>query len=81
MWFLLSDIGWTMYSLVTDAITIHQVVASGQLVYAYISLAILMFPFVSMFVLVVRISILRCEEQAGCRLLMRWVVAPLIGML
>lgn len=81
MWFLVSDIGWTIYSLVTDAVTIHQVVASGQLGYAYLLLAILMLPFAFMFVLVVRISILRCQEQGGSSLLMRWVAAPLTGLL
>ena len=80
VWFLVSDVGWTIYSQVTDAITIHQVVASKQLVYAYILLAILLVPFAFVFILVVRISIRRCQEKLGRRMLMHWAAAPLIGL-
>ena len=79
-WFLVSDVGWTVYSQVTDAITIHQVFSSRQVVYAYILLAILLVPFAIMFILVVRVSNKRCQERAGYRILIRWVVAPLIGL-
>ena len=81
VWFLVSDVGWTIYSQVTDSITIHQVVASTQLVYAYILLAILLLPFAFMFIMVVRISIRRCQEKFGRRMLMHWAAAPLIGLL
>lgn len=43
-WILESDVAWTIYSQVTDAITIHQVFASKQLVYAYVLLAIVLNP-------------------------------------
>ena len=81
VWFLVSDVGWTIYSQVTDAITIHQVVASKQMVYAYILLAILLVPFVFMFILVVRVSIKRCQDKVGCRTLMHRAAGPVIGLL
>ena len=81
VWFLISDIGWTLYSLVTDAITIHQVFSSTQVRYAYLLLGILLLPCAVMFILIVRVSIKRCQEQVGRSILMRWVVAPLIGLL
>ena len=80
VWFLVSDVGWTIYSQVTDAITIHQVVASKQLVYAYILLAILLVPFAFMFILVLGVSIKRCQEKIGCGTWMHRAAAPLIGL-
>ena len=81
VWFLVSDVGWTIYSQVTDAVTIHQVVVSKQLVYAYILLAILLVPFAFMFILVARVSINRCRAKAGFGTLMNLVAAPLMGLL
>ena len=49
VWFCLTDVVWTMYSQVTDAITIHQVFGSGQLLYAYLLLAVLLLPFLCIF--------------------------------
>lgn len=63
--FLLSDVVWSVYSVVTDAITIRQVLESGQLVFAYILLAILMLPFASMFLLTVRVSLESSHNQIG----------------
>lgn len=80
VWFLVSDIAWTTYSQVTDAITIHQVFSSRHMTYAYILLAILLVPFAVMFILIVKVSIERCQEKAGCGKQMRWA-APLIGVL
>lgn len=81
VWFLVSDVGWTIYSQVTDAITIHQVVASKQLRYAYILLAILLVPFAVMFILVVRVSITMCCEKVVSRSLIHRAAAPLSGLL
>ena len=80
-WFLVSDVGWTIYSQVTDAITIHQVFSSGQKRYAYILLAVLLVPFAVMFILVVRVSIKRCQEKVGCNTVMCRAVGPLIGLM
>ena len=80
-WFLVSDVGWTIYDQVTDAITIHQVFSSGHSIYAYILLAILLVPFAIMFILVVRVSIIRCQEKVGCGTVMCRVAAPLIALL
>lgn len=80
VWFLISDIGWTIYSQVTDAITIHQVFSSGQLRYAYILLSILSIPFAVMFILVARVSIKVCQAKVGSRTLIRQAAAPLIGL-
>ena len=76
VWFFISDVGWTIYSQVTDALTIHQVFSSRQVMYAYILLAILLLPFAVMFILVVRVSIKRCQLNTGSV-----VVAALIGLL
>ena len=81
VWFFVSDVAWTIYSQVTDAITIHQVFVSRQVVYAYILLAILLVPFVFMFILIVRVSIKGCQEKVDGGTLMRWGCAPLVGLL
>ncbi|KAL3161106.1 hypothetical protein ABBQ38_009487 [Trebouxia sp. C0009 RCD-2024] len=57
VWFCLTDVIWTLYSQVTDAITIHQVFGSGVLRYAYLLLAILLLPFLCVFFMVAIISI------------------------
>ena len=82
MWFLASDVGWFLYSQVTAAITVHQVFSSGQLFYAYLLLVILLLPFAFMFILVARVSILRCQEHIGGKTLIcradcssSWVIA------
>ena len=80
-WFLVSDVGWTIYSQVTDAITIHQVFSSGHSVYAYILLAILLVPFATMFILVVRVSVPTCREKVGCSTVMHRVAGHLVGLL
>ncbi|KAL3136330.1 hypothetical protein ABBQ38_005594 [Trebouxia sp. C0009 RCD-2024] len=59
-WFCLTDVGWTLYSQVTDAITIHQVFDSGQLRYAYLLLAILLLPFLCVLCMVAIVSIRHC---------------------
>ena len=81
MWFLVSDVGWTIYDQVTDAITIHQVFSSGQVVYAYILLAILLVPFAVMFILVVKFSIKKCREMVTGGSLLRRAAALLTGLL
>lgn len=81
VWFLISDVGWTIYDQVTDAITIHQVFSSGNSFYAYILLAVLLVPFAVMFVLVVTVSIKRCQEKVGCSTVMCHAAGPLMGLL
>ena len=81
LWFLVSDVGWTIYDQVTDAITIHQVFSSGQVVYAYILLAILLVPFAVMFILVVKFSVKRCQDMVTGACLMRRTAASLTGLL
>ena len=81
VWFLVSDVGWTIYSQVTDAITIHQVFTSGKLHYAYILLAILLIPFAFMFILVVKVSIKWCQEKVTGRTLTCRAAAPVAGLL
>lgn len=80
VWFLVSDVGWFIYSQVAAAITIHQVFSSGRLDYAYSLLAILLIPFAIMFILVANISIKRCQENIGGGTLMRRAAAPLVGL-
>ncbi|KAL3145780.1 hypothetical protein ABBQ38_015158 [Trebouxia sp. C0009 RCD-2024] len=63
IWFCLTDVVWTLYSQVTDAITIHQVFGSGQLRYAYLLLAILLLPFLCVFFLVAIISVRHCRSS------------------
>ena len=81
MWFLVSDVGWTILDQVTDAITIHQVFSSGQPVYAYILLAILLVPFAITFILVVILSIRRCQGMVAGRSVVRQAAALLIVLL
>ena len=81
VWFLISDVGWTIYDQVTDAITIHQVFSSGHVVYAYVLLAILLIPFAVMFVLIVRVSMRRCQDIVASGLLVHRAAALLIGLL
>lgn len=76
--FLVSDVACTTYSQVTDAITIHQVISSRQLVYAYLLLAILLVPFAVMFILVVRLSSKRCQKKIGSKMSVHRAAAPLI---
>lgn len=65
LWFVLSDILYSVYSQVSDAITIHQVFESGQLHYAYALLGILVLPFACMLLLVVRVCTRVCQEKIG----------------
>ena len=81
VWFLVSDVGWTIYDQVTDAITIHQVFSSGQLVYAYILLAIVLVPFAIMFILVVIFGVKRCQGVVADRSVVHQAAALLIGLL
>ena len=81
VWFLVSDVGWTIYDQVTDAITIHQVFSSGQTVYAYVLLAILLVPFAVMFILIVKFSVNRCQDMVTGASLMRRAAALLTGLL
>lgn len=89
-WFFCTDVVWTLYSQVTDAITIHQVFSSGQLLYAYLLLGILLLPFLCIFMLVARLSVKHCQSrflpigghQPGCMSIAgRHVAAILVGIL
>lgn len=64
IWFCLTDVVWTLYSQVTDAITIHQVFGAGQLLYAYLLLAILLLPFLCVFFMVAVVSIKHCLSSS-----------------
>ena len=79
VWFFVSDVFWTYYSQVTDAVTIHQVFSSSRLDYARALLAILLLPFAIMFILVATVSLKRCQEKVGGG--MRWAAATLMGLL
>lgn len=81
VWFLVSDVGWTLYDQVTDAITIHQVFSSGQMVYAYVLLVILLVPFAVMFILIVIFIIKRCQDMVTGESLVRRAAALLTGLL
>lgn len=87
MWFFVSDIGWTIYSLVSDAVTIHQVYKSGQVHYGHILLIILLVPFAIMFILIARVSVKLCQGlcqsqgEVGSKTLIRQFVAALVGLL
>ena len=81
VWFLISDVGWTIYDQVTDVITIHQVFSSGQTVYAYILLGILLVPFATMLILVVRVSIVRNQDKVARGTLVSRAAALLTGLL
>ena len=81
LWFFVSDVGWTIYSLVTDAIMIHQVYTSGQVRYAHLLLAILLVPFALRFILIARISIKVSQGKIGSKTLIRQVAAPVVGLL
>ena len=80
-WFLVSDVGWTIYDQVTNAITIHQVFFSGQVGYAYTLLAILLIPFAIMLILVFKFCIKRCQSVVAGGSLVRRAAALLIGLL
>lgn len=80
IWFFLTDVVYFMYSQITDAITIQQVFASGQLRYAYLLLGIVLSPYVFLLVLVCRTSIKMCYRIAeGVRL--QAVAACFVGFL
>ena len=80
IWFFVSDVFWTYYSQVTDAITIHQVFSSNRVDYARGLLVILLLPLLFMFVLVARVSIKRCQENMGCDTPMRRAAALFMGL-
>ena len=81
IWFFVSDVFWTYYSQVTDAITIHQVFSSNRVDYARGLLVILLLPLLIMFILIARVSIMRCQENMGDGTQMRQAAALLMGLL
>ena len=80
LWFLASDLAYSIYSLVTDIITIHQVFASGQFLYAYLLLAILLLPVDSVFCLFVAASVRWCHSRYAAGSLEQKVAAVLMGL-
>ena len=80
VWFFASDVAYYIYSQVTDAITIHQVFKSGQDVYAFLLLAILLLPLAFMFLLVVALSVRTGHEKAAGRKWYHRGVACLLGL-
>lgn len=81
IWFFVSDVFWTYYSQVTDAITIHQVFSSSRLDYARGLIAIFLLPYAIMFILFARVSVKKCQEKFGRGTLMRQAAAVLMGLL
>ena len=81
VWFFVSDVFWTYYSQVTDAITIHQVFSSSRLDYACGLLAVLLLPFAIMFVLSATFSVKKCQEKVGGGTLMRRGAVFFLGLL
>lgn len=63
LWFFFFDVVFFIYSQVTDIVTIHQVFGSGQLRYAYLLVAVLIFPYVFMLLPVARVTIKLCEDH------------------
>ena len=64
LWFVASDVAYTIYSAVTDAVTIHQVFGSGQSKYAYLLLSILLLTFAAVYIIVVATCIQVGQNQA-----------------
>ena len=79
--FFAVDVLWSIYSQVTDALTIHQVFQSGQLTYAYILLAILLLPFAFMFLFVVRASVKVCLGRMVCDTTLQKTLAVFMGLM
>jgi len=65
LWFVASDVAYTIYSVVTDAITIHQVFQSGQSKYAILLLCVLLLPFAVMYIIVIAACIRVGQNQAS----------------
>lgn len=66
LWVFLSDVLWFIYSQVTDAITVHQVSRSGHKSYAVILLAILLIPYMLVFILVVLVCVRHAQSLVDC---------------
>lgn len=87
IWVFLSDVAWFIYSQVTDIITIHQVFGSGHKGYAFTLLAILLLPYVLIFLLVVRVCAKHSQSKvhdacgAGglCRVWAHRCIAAVVG--
>lgn len=65
LWFVTSDVAYTVYSVVTDAITIHQVFQSGQLKYANLLLCVLLLPSAVIYIVVIAACIRVGQNQAS----------------
>lgn len=81
VWFFVSDIVYSVYSIVTDAITIHQVFSSGQLRYAYLLLGILLLPTVFMLVAAARLAGCTCKAHIFPQTRLGTIGAWLFGIL
>ena len=79
--FLVLDVVYFLYSQVTDVVTIHQVFGSGQLRYAYLLLAFLLFPFVCMLLPVAKVTTRMCASKFTVRTPMHTVFLYVAGML
>lgn len=83
----MSDVVWFVYSQVTDAITIHQVFQSGRKEYAFPLLAILVLPFLLVYVLVARMAVKQYHSrvtlstsQGKCRVCLHKTASCLLGL-
>ena len=81
IWYFVSDVFWTYYSQVTDAVTIHQVFSSSRPDFAWPLLAILVLPFIIMYILFATFSIKKCQEKVGGGTLMRRAAVFFLGLL
>jgi len=87
IWVFLSDVVWFIYSQVTDIITIHQVFGSGHKGYAFTLLAILLLPYVLIFLLVVRVCVKYTQSKVHdarrgggtCRVWVHRCIAAVVG--
>ena len=80
VWFVAFDIAQPIYSLLTDAITIHQVFESRQLKYAYMLLAFLLLPFAFMITPIAILCINMCQHRINGDTSLHKFAALLVGL-
>lgn len=80
VWFCGSDLAWNIHSQVADAITIHQVIKSGQMAYAYILLGILLIPYAVIFLVLGTKAISVSQARVAQKSLIHKLAAFLAGV-
>ena len=81
LWFFLFDVVYFIYSQVTDIITVHQIFGSGELRYAYLLVAVLIFPYAFMLLPVARITIKLFQDHMTRKTRARMAMAYVAGVL